>query len=188
LVPEEQMPTTLLVSRASGETLTQQFDEIFREYAPLMYRTAFIVTGSRQDAEDVLQTIFLRLLEREARLEFRTSAKSYLYRASVNLALDIVRCRKRRTFTHEVELLRIPVPGAEPDIDEEIRRCLQDAIAQLNPRAVEVLILHYEYGYSDAEIAKMLRKSRGTIAVTLYRARARLKKLMSRALSSGEKR
>lgn len=181
------MPT-LSVSSATGGTLTQEFDEIFREYAPLMYRTAFIVTGSRQDAEDVLQTIFLKLLQREAPVEFRTSPRSYLYRASVNLALDIVRARKRRTFTHDVELLGIPVPEAEPEMDEDLRRCLQDAIAQLNPRAVEILILHYEYEHSDAEIARMLRKSRGTVAVTLYRARARLKKLMARALSPGEKR
>jgi RNA polymerase sigma factor (sigma-70 family) len=184
-VGEEHMSTLPVIS-ASGESLTQEFEEIFRAYAPLMYRTAFIVTASRQDAEDVLQTIFLKLLQRETPIEFRTSPKSYLYRASVNLALDVVRAKKRRTFTHEVDLLGIPAPEDESHRDEAMRRCLQDAIAQLKPRAVEVLILRYEYGHSDAEIAKMLRKSRGTIAVTLYRARARLKKFMLRALSSGE--
>jgi DNA-directed RNA polymerase specialized sigma24 family protein len=50
------------VPNASGEALAQELEQIFREHAPLMYRTAFSVTGSRQDAEDVLQTIFLRLL------------------------------------------------------------------------------------------------------------------------------
>jgi RNA polymerase sigma factor (sigma-70 family) len=53
-----------------------------------------------------------------------------------------------------------------------------DAIAQLNPSVVEILILRYAHDYTDAQIAQMLRKSRGTIAVTLYRARVRLKKLM----------
>jgi DNA-directed RNA polymerase specialized sigma24 family protein len=51
---------------------------------------------------------------------------------------------------------------------------------------VEMLILRYEHNYSDAEIGKLLGKSRGVIAVTLYRARARLKKLVR--ASSGEKR
>ena len=179
---------TLTGSAAAGGSLTQQFDDIFQEHAPLMYRAALIVTGSRQDAEDVLQTIFVRLLQREAPLEFRTNPKSYLYRASVNLALDVVRARKRRTFTHETELLTIPIPDEEPTVDESMRRCLQEAISQLNPRAVEILILHYECGHSDAEIARILGKSRGTVAVTLYRTRARLKQLMTRALSSGEKR
>jgi DNA-directed RNA polymerase specialized sigma24 family protein len=48
-----------------------------------------------------------------------------------------------------------------------------------------MLILRYEHNYSDAQIAKMLGKSRGTVAVTLYRTRARLKKLLRAA--SGEK-
>ena len=171
------------IPSASGEALAQDLEAIFREHAPLMYRTAFSVTGSRQDAEDVLQTIFLRLLQRQVPFEFKTGPKAYLYRASVNLALDIVRSRKRQTFTHDVEILEAPARVVE---DDPIRRCLLEAFAQLRPKAVEILILHYEHNYSDAEIAKMLGKSRGTIAVTLYRARARLKRLMLRA-SSEEK-
>jgi RNA polymerase sigma factor (sigma-70 family) len=72
-------------------------------------------------------------------------------------------------------------------MDDEMRGALLASVAQLNPKAVEILILHYEHSYSDAQIAKMLGKSRGTIAVTLYRARARLKKLMLNARSSGGK-
>jgi RNA polymerase sigma factor (sigma-70 family) len=51
-------------------------------------------------------------------------------------------------------------------------------MAQLNPGTVEILILRYTHNCSDAEIARMLGKSRGTIAVTLYRARTKLKKLL----------
>jgi DNA-directed RNA polymerase specialized sigma24 family protein len=50
-----------------------------------------------------------------------------------------------------------------------------------------MLILRYEHNYSDVEIGRLLGRSRGAVAVTLYRARARLKKLL-RASSSGEKR
>jgi RNA polymerase sigma factor (sigma-70 family) len=64
---------------------------------------------------------------------------------------------------------------------------LSDALAQLNPRAVEILILRYEHDYSDAEIARILGKSRGAIALTLFRARARLKALLRTSLSHGEK-
>jgi RNA polymerase sigma-70 factor (ECF subfamily) len=78
------------------------------------------------------------------------------------------------------------VPAAESGSDDGLQRSLLDAIAQLNPRAVEILILRYEHDHSDAEIAKMLGTSRGTIAVSLYRTRARLKKLLLRA-TSGEK-
>jgi RNA polymerase sigma-70 factor (ECF subfamily) len=158
-----------------------------------MYRTAFSVTGSRPDAEDVLQNIFLKLLQREVPLEFRTNPKAYLYRAAVNRALDVVRSRNRQRFSNDVDSLEAAGVLGTAGRDavsterEEMQRRLLDAIAQLRPRAVEILILHYEHNYSDAEIAKMLGKSRGTIAVTLYRTRVRLKRLMSRAASSGGK-
>jgi RNA polymerase sigma-70 factor (ECF subfamily) len=82
----------------------------------------------------------------------------------------------------DLERLPAPVEPAPPGPDDGTRRALLDAIAQLKPRAVEILILHYEHDYSDAQIARMLSTSRGTIAVTLYRTRARLKKLLSGAI------
>jgi RNA polymerase sigma-70 factor (ECF subfamily) len=174
--------STIMIPSARGEILEQGIEDIFREHCRLVYRTAYSITGSWQDAEDVLQTIFLRLLQREYPVEFTTSPGAYLYRASVNLSLNIVQARKRKDFTDDVESLEAPAVAAT--IDDGMQRLLLDAIAQLRPKIVEILILHYEHNYSDAVIAKMLGKSRGTIAVTLYRARIRLKKLMLRASSN----
>ncbi len=176
--------STVTVGAASGETLAQEFEDIFREHYQLVYRTAYSVTGSRQDAEDVLQTIFMRLLQREFPPDLLKNPKAYLYRAAVNLALNTVRSRKRQRLEDGVEHLEAP-GGSSASDDEEIQRVLLDALAQLKPRSVEILVLRYEHGYSDAEIAKILGKSRGTIAVTLYRTRARLKKVLRAA--SGER-
>jgi RNA polymerase sigma-70 factor (ECF subfamily) len=177
---EEHMSTVL---RAS-ETVAPEFEEIFREHCQLVYRTAYTVTGNHQDAEDVLQNIFVKLLEREQSPDLETNPKGYLYRAAVNMSLKTIRTRKRQRLTDGVEELEAPRPAPETGSDEAMRRSLREAIAKLRPRAVEILILRYEHGYSDAEIAKMLGRSRGVIAVTLYRARARLKKLL-RASSGG---
>ena len=172
------------VPRAS-EALAAEFEEIFREHCQLVYRTAYTITGNHQDAEDVLQSIFLKLLERESHPDLATNPRAYLYRAAVNSSLKTIRSRKRRRLTDgEVEELEAPAPVVEAGPDEKMRRSLRKAIARLKPRAVEILILRYEHDYSDAEIAKMLGKSRGVIAVTLYRARARLKKLLH--VPSGE--
>jgi RNA polymerase sigma-70 factor (ECF subfamily) len=161
-----------------GEALAQEFEEIFREYGQFVYRTAYSVTGNRPDAEDVLQTIFLKLLRRELPPNFRTNPKAYLYRAAVNLALNNVRSRKHLSSMDDFDGLEAPAASPVSDADEALQRRLTNAIAQLKPRAVEILVLRYAHNYSDAQIAKMLGKSRGTVAVTLYRARARLKKLM----------
>jgi RNA polymerase sigma factor (sigma-70 family) len=172
---------TAAMARAAGVGVATEFEELFREHYQLVYRTAYSVTGSRQDAEDVLQTIFLRLLRRGLPLDLGKNPAGYLYRAAVNLSLNTVRTRKRQKLTDGVERLLTPVVRDDSGRDAEIRRRLLEAIAQLRPRALEILILHYEHGYSDGEIAKLLGATRGTIAVTLYRTRARLKKLLSRA-------
>ena len=174
--------STVTVPSAGGGVLTQELEEVFREHAQMMYRSAFSVTGSRQDAEDVLQNVFLKLLQRETPVEFRTNPKGYLYRAAVNRALDTVRSRKERNFTSDVERLVASAPGPTAGESEGTRRLLA-ALAQLRPRAIEVLILYYQHDYSTAEIAALLGTSQSTIAVTLYRARARLKKFILRAAS-----
>jgi RNA polymerase sigma-70 factor (ECF subfamily) len=165
---------------STAEMLAKEFEDIFLEHYQLVYRTAYTVTGSRQDAEDVLQSLFLKLLQREHPPNRERSLKGYLYRAAINLSLNIVRARRRRDETEDVDSLAAPEPSHYAN---ERQRRLMEAVAQLPPRAVEILILRYEHDYSDAEIAKMLGTTRGVIAVTLYRTRARLKHLLR---SSGD--
>ena len=160
------------------EAFAQAIGDIYREHYQLVYRTAYSVTGSRQDAQDVLQTVFMNLLDRDLPGGLIRSPKAYLYRAAVNAALNTVRSRKRHNPVDGVEDIESPVPSGSAGPGEFIQQKLLAAIAKLKPKEVEILILRYEHDYSDAEIAKMLGKSRGTIAVTLYRSRARLKKLL----------
>ena len=73
--------STVTVLTVTNERVAQDFDELFRGYYPLVYRTAFSVTGSPQDAEDVVQTIFLRLFKRGLPPGFSENPKGYMYRA-----------------------------------------------------------------------------------------------------------
>jgi RNA polymerase sigma-70 factor (ECF subfamily) len=96
----------------------------------------------------------------------------------VNQSLNTIQATKRRILIDDPERLRIPAAVPENNSAEEIHQRLYEAVAQLSPGAAHVLILRYVHNYSDAEIAKLLGTSRGTIAVSLYRSRSRLKKLM----------
>jgi len=172
--------------RESTDPLARDFEDLFREHHGFVFRTAYSVAGNAYDAEDVLQTIFLRILRQwhERPPGLQANPKGYLYRAAVNESLNIIRTRRG-----EVPALggtrSAVVPSVEPRWTDEMRTRLSQAMAHLRPRAVEILVLHYEHGYSDAEIARMLGTSRGTVAVSLYRTRARLKKLLLAA--SGER-
>ena len=171
-----------------GETLSQEFEDLYLEHCQLVYRTAYAITGNRQDAEDVLQRIFVKLLERRLTVDVLEHPARYLHRAAVNLSLNVVRERKRRTL-EDLDDLEIPAP---PDVRAEARDRehrhgrLMAAMAGLKPRALEILVMHYKLGYSDAQIAALLGTSRGVVAVTLYRIRARLRQLLRSAGLEGE--
>jgi RNA polymerase sigma-70 factor (ECF subfamily) len=177
--------TTVTVFNVANERLSQDFEEIFRENYLLVYRTAYSVTGSSHDAEDVLQNVFLWLFRRGMPADLRDT-RAYLYRAAVNASLNIVKSRKREIAGHDAEREPSHTDYVATNHTGSIQGLLTDAIAQLQPRSVEMLILRYEHDYSDAEIAKLLGTSRGVVAVTLHRARARLKKLL-RAFSGDKK-
>jgi RNA polymerase sigma-70 factor (ECF subfamily) len=155
----------------------QEFDYLFRQYHRLVYRTAYAVTGSSQDAEDVLQDVFLGLLRQEAPPEFRKDPKSYFYRAAINLSLNILRARSRLVLTDDFAHFDAPARESE-NVDEYVRKRLLGAIEKLSARTVEILVLRFVHDYTESEIAKLLRISRGTVAVTLFRSRRRLRRLL----------
>ena len=161
----------------------EELEAVFREYAPMIYRTARMVTGSAEDAEDVVQTVFLRLLRGEFTAKLQGNPRGYLHQAAVNMSLDVLRRRRRRTFIHDVDTLAAPQPGGSGDRLAHER--LDAALAELEPDAVHILTLRYVHGYKLTEIAGLFGTSRGAIALRFFRVRQRLKKLL--AVTRGEK-
>ena len=166
----------IAVAKHLKVVLPEELEGLFRAHSKFIYRTAYRVTGNGEDAEDVLQTLFVRLMRRELPTEFGRNPKGYLYRAAVNLALNVVRSRK--VSTDALHVVEVPTSReksrGESDLDEAVRQ----ALGELKNRAAEILILRHVHGYSDVEIANLLGTSRGTIAVSLFRSRARLRKLI----------
>src|SRR5262245_40910633 len=116
------MTSTMVSSFRHNATGT--LERLFREHYQLIYRTAYSITGTRQDAEDVLQTIFLRLLKRESPPDLETRPKRYLHRAAVNAALSIVRSRRRQRLTENLDNLEIAAPERNTEHNEEIEQSL----------------------------------------------------------------
>lgn len=168
------------------EGLEREFEEIFRTHHHTVYRTARGVVGTRTDAEDIVQTIFVRLLSRGISPDIRKNPGAYLYRAAVNESLNLIRSRKRLVLVADQGRNEMPTAAEGSESAEEIHRLLYEGVARLSPSWAEMLILRYVHQYSDAEIAELLEKSRSAIAVTLYRARAKLRKWMSASLGGGK--
>jgi len=158
----------------SRKPLEFEFERLFREHSQMLYRTAYSLLDNGPDAEDVLQTIFLRLLRGGLPAGFERNAKGYLYRAAVNLSLDTIRARKR---LHTADS-STAVADTHSDAAEETHKRLAEALAELDPEATQILVLKYVHSYKDADIARVLGTSRGAIAMRLLRSRSRLKELM----------
>jgi RNA polymerase sigma-70 factor (ECF subfamily) len=168
---------------ASPTSVSPDFEYLFREHGRLVYRTAYAVLGNREDADDILQTVFLRLLRRETPPDLAKNPGAYLHRAAVNLSLDTLKTRRRQKTTAEnAERVRVFADSADESPDDEKHRLLYDAIGQLNPKHAELLILRHVHNMSDAAIARMMGLSRAVIAVRLFRIRSRLKQLVKKAL------
>lgn len=158
-----------------------EIEGLFREHHDQVFRAAYRVTGNAVDAEDVLQTVFLRLVRRNEKVDLSPSPGSYLHRAAVNASLDLLRSRTRSRSV-SIEEVAFEVPhSSEPNpetqhVDRELQNQIRRSIATLGPKAAEIVVLKYFEGHSNLEIAEMLGTSQMVIGVLLHRARARLRK------------
>lgn len=157
-------------------------ERMFREHHDRVFRTAYRVTGSPADAEDVLQTVFLRLargLETTASAE---NPQAYFARAAINASLDLLRRRKRaksvslEAVDSDAKALSTEKTPESSHEDRELRELLRQAVSKLGQTAAQMFTLRYFEGYGNAEIAEMMQTSPLVVGVTLHRARARLRK------------
>src|SRR5581483_7506395 len=136
-------------------------EKIFRENHTMVFRAAYRITGNAGDAEDVLQTVFLRMVKRDPNAEPVGNITSFLHRAAVNAALDLVRSRQN--------VRNVPLEALEPVLAEpahrnpervhnssEVREWLRGALARLNPRIAEMFMLRFFDGKENPEIAQLM--------------------------------
>ena len=169
----------------TNEPLSEELATLFREHSRLVYRTAYYVTRRTDDAEDVVQGVFLHLVRRGVPPGLRDNPKAYLYRAAVNFSLTAVKSRERRTLAERAQAGWFDQSTRPTGPTADLQEQLASAIPTLNARAVEMIVLRYEHGLAEAEIGRLLGTSRAVVAVTLFRARQRLKKLLG--TPSGER-
>ena len=153
-------------------TVPIEFERVFREHHALVFRTAYRITGNAADAEDVSQTVFLRLFRRKPHGNVLENEESYLRRAAINAALDVIRARQS---DRSVELVDLPAEPAHDD-PRELRQALGRALAQLKPRPAEIFTLRFLEGFSNPQIARMLGISQVLVAVIVHRTRQQLRR------------
>jgi len=151
---------------------------LFAEHHRRVLLAAYRITGSLADAEDVAQAVFLRMASDSSRVA--ENARSYLYRAAINGALDLLR-RRKVAASEPIDQAQNMVSvgqGSAPEQEASSRQLvglLRVAIGELSPRAAEIFTLRYVEDLGNREIAQLTGTSASLVAVTLYQTRSRLK-------------
>jgi RNA polymerase sigma factor (sigma-70 family) len=155
---------------------------LFVEHYRRVLMSAYRIAGNMADAEDVAQGVFLRLGSGEAAA--MANVGSYLYRAAINGALDLLR-RRKAAATEPLEFataIATTEPDASPETtisSRELGLHLRQAIGELPTRAAEMFALRYLEELDNREIAKLMGTSAAVVAVTLHQARSKLKRRLT---------
>jgi RNA polymerase sigma-70 factor (ECF subfamily) len=158
-----------------------ELETLFQAHHGRVFRTAQRITGSAADAEDVLQTVFLRLVKGQEDYDWSQNPEAYLSRAAINASLDLLRSRTRSRAVafDEGEVDALPSTYHNPEAvhaDRELQALIRQAVSRLAKTAGEMFVLRYYEGFDNKEIATQLKTSPLVVGVVLHRARTKLRK------------
>lgn len=144
----------------------QRVQKLFEKYKDMVYRLALSYLGNPEDAQDISQEVFLRLLRWNGRI--RSGAeRAWLTKVTVNCCKDLLSSRVPTREVEETDAVYFP-----ETFD------LKEAVMALPGDYRVVVFLHYYEDYSTREIADLLKVSQSVVTTRLHRARQRLKYLL----------
>ncbi len=161
--------TAILRNEQLVQTATERdFDALFLAHYDRVYGILFRLLGSRAEAEDAAQEVFLRLYQQPPAQT--KNVAGWLYRVATNIGHNTIRSRKRRWSWQRwlVSTEQAPAPDALLE-SEESRAAVRDALAQLKPQQAQLLLLRH-MGMSYAEIAESLKLNPNSVGKLLSRA------------------
>jgi RNA polymerase sigma-70 factor, ECF subfamily len=175
--PQQSEDLDLIHRSQAGDT--EAFGELVTKYRAKIFSMLCGIVGDENDAWDVAQEGFLKAWRSIHKFEGRSSFYTWLYRLTVNLAIDSLR-RKGRCV--EVELddaipCSLPSPRANYQCTE-IRQQVNAALAQLSPEHRAVIVLKEVEELQYQEIADILNLSIGTVMSRLFYGRKKLQSLL----------
>jgi RNA polymerase sigma-70 factor (ECF subfamily) len=189
---------TLLTRAAAGDA--EALETLMTRYAGRIYRLAYGITRSAADAEEVVQDVFLQVVQKGTGFEGRAALSSWMYRITTNTSLNKRRGKRRELETSLDELLpRFRADGHRegeraflvsdwsetPEqqlLTGESRRILEEAIDRLPDHYRAVLVLKDVEELSNEEVAQVVGDTVAAVKTRLHRARMALREQLTRRL------
>ena len=179
-----------LVERARRKDVAA-YDELIRRYQRKIYQLVYNMTSNREDAEDLVQDVFVKAYGALAHFKGDSSFYTWVYRIAVNRTINYLKKRKRgQAFSLDdmdlaierdpdyVELRSRESPVRDVTLGE-LQKKLNEALQTLSEKHRTVVVLHDIQGIQHDEIARMLDCSEGTVRSRLFYARQELQKQLT---------
>jgi RNA polymerase sigma-70 factor (ECF subfamily) len=171
-----------LVARCQAGDV-EAFEALYRQHGSRIYSLACRMAGSPEDGEDLLQDIFLQAYRKIGGFKGESSLGTWLYRLALNHCLDFVRSRRAKMEKATDSLDEAGATEPTGRRDTPIARLdLERAVRQLPPGCREAFVLHDIEGYDHREVAAMLGVAEGTSKSQVFKARMKLRALLSRRI------
>lgn len=167
----------------------EAWGELYREYAPAIFRFCRRAMPTREDAEDATMEVFMKVREKLSQFDANRSFTAWLYRVAANHCWDLLRRRRVRQDKEIGDLETLPLEHPDPGqleqlIEQTTSQEVRRALDKLPARARMALVLRYYAEMSYDEIAEALGVRRAFVGVVLLRARHELREAMGHAAAA----
>jgi len=179
--PGKTEPTDLVVRARTGNA--EAWGDLYREFAPAIFRFCRRAMPTHEDAEDATMEIFMKLRDKLSQFDHTRSFSAWLYKVAANHCWDILRRRKGRQNKETENVDDIPLEHPDPNqlerlIEERSNEEVRKALGKLGVRARMALVMRYYSDMSYDEIADALGVQRAFVGVVLLRARHELRQVL----------
>ena len=157
---------------ATKPTLSRtEAERLVETYSDLVLRLSYTYLKRTEDAQDICQTVFLKLLEKPRNFVSPEHERAWIIRTAVNACKDLLKSHWRRTTVDLEAAGQVPAPEAEEG-------SLLAAVELLPPKYRTVIYLYYYEGYAAKEIAQLLGETPAAVSTQLNRGRTRLRTVL----------
>lgn len=169
------------VQQQDKKALSQLYDF----YSPVLYPLALRIAASQEEAEDVLQEVFLQIWSKASTYApDRGSVYSWLVAMSRNKAVDRLRAKNYNRTVKEVEIEESDSIPHQVLVLKGYTETIREALKGLSKLEVKILELSYYNGYSQSEIARVLKMPLGTVKMKMRKGIQRLRQVVRRGESA----
>jgi RNA polymerase sigma factor (sigma-70 family) len=161
----------------------EAWGELYRRYAPAIFRFCRRAMHTREDAEDATMDIFVKVREKLSQYDSSRPFSAWLYTVAANHCWDLLRRRKGRQDLETGEIENMPLEHPDPGqleqlIEKSTSQQVRRALDQLPSRARMALVLRYYADMSYDDVAATLGVRRAFVGVVLLRARHQLREIL----------